>query len=127
MNWSEDPQTTSNGGDMGYVQESALKANPDAITRNAVLSLKPGQVSNILAATDANTHQQYGYRIVRLESKEPAGQRELSDPRVLQSIREQLRGRREQLLKEAYYESVRDDARLRNYFVEQILKDAGAK
>ena len=127
MNWSEDPQTTSNGGDMGFVQESALKSNPDSVTRNAVLSLKPGQVSNVLSATDANTRQQYGYRIVRLESKEPAGQRELSDPRVLQSIREQLRGRREQLLKEAYYESVRDDARIRNYFVEQILKDAGAK
>lgn len=127
MNWSEDPQTTSNGGDMGFVQESALKSNPDSVTRNAVLSLKPGQVSNVLSATDANTRQQYGYRIVRLESKEPAGQRELSDPRVLQSIREQLRGRREQLLKEAYYESVRNDARIRNYFVEQILKDAGAK
>ncbi|MDP9267711.1 MAG: SurA N-terminal domain-containing protein [Acidobacteriota bacterium] len=127
MNWSEDPQTTSNGGDMGFVQESALKANPDVITRNAVLSLKPGGISNVLSATDANTRQQYGYRIVRLESKEPAGQRELSDPRVLQAIREQLRGRREQLLKEAYYESVRDDARVRNYFAEQILKDSGSK
>lgn len=125
MNWSEDPQTASNGGDMGYMPESALKGNPDATTRNAVLSLKPGQVSSVLPAVDANTRQGYGYRIVRLESKEPAGQRELSDPRVLQSIREQLRGRREQLLKEAYYEAVRDDAKIQNYYAEQILKDSG--
>ncbi|MBI2678059.1 MAG: SurA N-terminal domain-containing protein [Candidatus Koribacter versatilis] len=125
MNWSEDPQTASNGGDMGYMPESALKGNPDTTTRSAVLSLKPGQVSSVLPAVDANTRQSYGYRIVRLESKETAGQRELSDPRVLQSIREQLRGRREQLLKEAYYEAVRDDAKIENYYAEQILKDSG--
>ena len=32
-----------------------------------------------------------GYRIVKLISKEPAGQRDLVDPRVQQAIREQLR------------------------------------
>ncbi len=110
---------------MGYLPESSIKGNPDATTRNAVLTLKPGQVSGILAAIEATSRQPYGYRIIRLDSKESAGQRELTDPRVLQGIREQLRGRREQLLKEAYYEAVRDEAKIENYYAEQILKDSG--
>ena len=67
----------------------------------------------------------FGYRVVRLISKESAGQRELQDPRVQQAIREQLRDRREQLLKAAYYEVIRDEAKVENYFAEDILKKAG--
>jgi peptidyl-prolyl cis-trans isomerase SurA len=58
--------------------------------------------------------------------KEAAGQRELQDPRVQQAIREQLRDRREQLLKAAYYEIVRDQAKVENYFAENVLNKAGA-
>jgi peptidyl-prolyl cis-trans isomerase SurA len=64
--------------------------------------------------------------IVKLISKEPAGQRDLNDPRVQQAIRQQLRDRREQLLKAAYYESLRDDAKVTNYYAAEVLKDAGA-
>jgi peptidyl-prolyl cis-trans isomerase SurA len=71
------------------------------------------------------THQPYGYMIVKLIAKEPAGQRDLNDPRVQQAIRQQLRDRREQLLKAAYYETLRDDAKVRNYFAEEVLKDSG--
>jgi peptidyl-prolyl cis-trans isomerase SurA len=63
--------------------------------------------------------------IVKLIAKEPAGQRDLSDPRVLQAIRQQLKDRREQLLKAAYYESLRDDAKVTNYYADEILKNAG--
>jgi peptidyl-prolyl cis-trans isomerase SurA len=66
-----------------------------------------------------------GFRIVKLLAKEPAGQRELSDPRVQQAIRSQLRDRREQLLKAAYYEVLRDSAKVNNYFADDILKNAG--
>jgi peptidyl-prolyl cis-trans isomerase SurA len=66
-----------------------------------------------------------GFRVVKLLAREPAGQRELNDPRVQQAIREQLRGRREQLLKAAYYEVARDEARVENYYAQQILKNAG--
>ena len=41
-----------------------------------------------------------------------------------QAIREQLRDRREQLLKAAYYESIRDKASVQNYFADDILKQA---
>jgi hypothetical protein len=52
-------------------------------------------------------------RILKVITKEPAGQREFSDPRVQQAIRSQLRDRREQLLKAAYYEVLRDSAVVR--------------
>jgi peptidyl-prolyl cis-trans isomerase SurA len=63
--------------------------------------------------------------VVKLLAREPAGQRELNDPRVQQNIREQLRGRREQLLKAAYYEVVRSEARVENYYAQQVLKNSG--
>ena len=62
--------------------------------------------------------------MVRLISKEVSGQRQLQDPRVQQAIREQLRDRKEQLLKAAYYEVIRDEAKVENFFAEEILKRA---
>jgi len=123
MNFSEQPETSQNGGDLGFVPESSLKT--DRAAYEAVNKLKPGQYTAPLVVADPNSHQIYGYRIVKLISKEAAGQRDLRDPRVQQAIREQLRDRREQLLKAAYYESVRDQARVQNYFADEILKKAG--
>ena len=82
-------------------------------------------IHGVLVVADPNSHQIYGFRVVKLISKETAGQRELKDPRVQQAIREQLRDRREQLLKAAYYESIRDKATVENYFADEILKQAG--
>ena len=48
-----------------------------------------------------------------------------SDPKVQQAIREQLRDRREQLLKAAYMESVHDSSSVENYLADQILKNNG--
>ena len=64
-----------------------------------------------------------GYQIIKLIAKEQAGQREITDPRVQQNIREQLHQRREQLLKAAYYEALHNDARIENYLAEDILKN----
>jgi len=123
MNFSEQVETSQNGGDLGFVPESSLKT--DRAAYEAVAKLKPGQYSAVLVLADPNGHQIYGFRIVKLLSKEAAGQRELKDPRVQQAIREQLRDRREQLLKAAYYESIRDKASVQNYFADDILKQAG--
>lgn len=122
MNFSEQPETSQNGGDLGFVPESSLKT--DKLAYDAVNKLKPGQYTGVLAVADPNSHQVYGFRVVKLISKEAAGQRELKDPRVQQAIREQLRDRREQLLKAAYYESIRDKAKVENYFADDILKNA---
>jgi peptidyl-prolyl cis-trans isomerase SurA len=66
-----------------------------------------------------------GFRIIKLVSKEPSGQRDLSDPRVQQAIRSQLHDRREQLLKAAYYEVLRDSAKVDNYYAKTILASNG--
>ena len=71
--------------------------------------MKPGDVSQPIAETNG------GYRILKLVAKEAAGQRELSDPQVQQSIRDMLRNRKEQLLRTAYMIEARDDVKVTNY------------
>lgn len=124
MKYSEDPETSGNGGDLGTVPESGLKGT-DPATRDAVTKLKPGQYSPIVPIVNPSTHQTMGYRIVKLVAKEPAGQRELQDPRVQQAIRSQLHDRRDQLLKAAYYEVLRDSAKVENYYAKKVLDDNG--
>ena len=60
-------------------------------------------------------------------SKEPQGQRELNDPRVQQNIREILVNRKDQLLRAAYYEVARNEAKVVNYLAQSIMqsKDKG--
>jgi peptidyl-prolyl cis-trans isomerase SurA len=123
MNYSEDSDSASNGGDLGFQPESAFQRT-DPATRDAVMKLKPGQYSPVISVMDPRTRQLVGYRIVKLVSKEPPGQRSLSDPRVQQAIREQLRDRREQLLKAAYYEVLRDQAKVENFLAQDVLNKA---
>ena len=63
------------------------------------------------------------YVIFKLIDREAAGQRELNDPRVQQTIRAELRQERSQLLKNAYIEMLRDEAHVENYFAEEIFKN----
>jgi len=126
MNYSEDPETSNNGGDLGMAPESALKT-ADPATRDAVMKLKPGNYTPVIPIINPTNHQPSAYMIVKLIAKEPSGQRDLADPRVQQAIRKQLRDRREQLLKAAYYETLRDDAKVTNYYAEEVMKNLGAK
>ena len=117
QNYSEDPQTTPNGGDLGFVPESSLeKTSPEL--RRMIMSMAPGQMSPII-------HTPEGYRILKVISKEPAGQRDLSDPRAQQTIRETLIERKDQLLKTAFYEMARNQAKVENYMAQGMF--AGAK
>jgi peptidyl-prolyl cis-trans isomerase SurA len=113
QNYSEDPNSSQNGGDLGFIPESALeKANADL--RKTLMALRPGEMTPPL-------HTAEGYRILKLITREPAGQRELADPKVQQTIRETLINRKDQLLKAAYYEMARNDAKVVNYFVNGIV------
>ena len=123
MNFSERQDTAPNGGDMGFVSESQMKADP--ATYAAILKLKPGETTDILPLLDATTHKVVGYSIYKLISKEPAGQRDVNDPRVQQAIRQQLHDSRSQLLKTAYFEMLRDQAKVENFLAEQIFRDVG--
>lgn len=121
MQFSENPNTAPNGGDMGFFPESELRANPAVY--NALSKLKPGQVTDILPLLDAQSHRPVGYAIYKLISREPAGQREINDPRVQQAIRQQLHDGRSQLLKSAYFEMLRNQAKIVNYYAEQVFKN----
>jgi peptidyl-prolyl cis-trans isomerase SurA len=122
MNFSEQPNTSGNGGDMGFVSESQLKS--DAEVYAAISKLKPGQITDVLPEYGgANNKQPIGYAIYKLLDREAAGQRELNDPRVQQAIRQQLRDSREQLLKNAYLEMLRDQARVVNYYAEEVFRN----
>jgi peptidyl-prolyl cis-trans isomerase SurA len=119
QSYSEDPNTAPNGGDIGFVPESALdKANPDL--RRAIMDMTPGQVSPIL-------HTQEGYRLIKVISKEPAGQRLLTDPRVQENIRGQLFQRKEQAWRDAFVEVARDEAKIVNYYATSVLASRDKK
>jgi peptidyl-prolyl cis-trans isomerase SurA len=114
QNFSEETTSAPNGGDLGFVPESAMeKVNPEI--RKAIQAASPGQVTNVV-------HTAEGYRVFKIYSKEPAGQRELTDPRVQQNIRETLRNRKDQLLRAAYYEVARDEASVVNYLALSIAQ-----
>lgn len=122
MNFSEQPNTANNGGDLGFIPESQLRQEPDVF--NNITKLKDGQITPILPFRDANDPKKVmGYAIYKLIAKDAAGQRELNDPRVQQAIRQLLRDSRAQLLKNAYYEMLRDSAKVENYFAEEIFKN----
>jgi peptidyl-prolyl cis-trans isomerase SurA len=122
MNFSEQPGTANNGGDLGFVPESQLRQQPDIY--NSISKLKDGQITSILPLRDSNDPKNVAaYAIYKLISKDAAGQRELNDPRVQQAIRQLLRDSRAQLLKNAYYEILRDQAKVENYFAEEIFKN----
>ncbi len=117
IDYSEDAATSSNGGDLGYVPESALNRSDPAL-KKAVVGLKPGQISSVVALKDS-------YEILKLIAREAPGQRSLADPQVQQMIRDTLRNRKEQLLRAAYLAIARDEARVTNALAQQVIEAAG--
>jgi peptidyl-prolyl cis-trans isomerase SurA len=118
-NYSED-QLAANGGDTGYIPESMLdkRANPEL--RKLILNMTPGQVSQVI-------HTSEGYRIIKLISREMAGQRQLSDPRVQEKIRQELFQAKQQMLRAAFYEVARSDAKIVNYYARSVMDSRDKK
>jgi peptidyl-prolyl cis-trans isomerase SurA len=123
MDYSEDMNTASTGGDLGYVPESGLNGpQVDPALKRAVLGMKPGQVSQPIQARDSDG---LNYHILKVISRESPGLRTLSDPQVQQTIRDTLRNRKEQLLRAAYLATARDEANVKNYLAAQVIEAAG--
>jgi len=120
--FSEDPTSSSNGGDFGFVLESQLKSDPDIF--NAISKLKAGQITETMPMIqgESSGRKTIGYQIFTLIEKSPAGQGELSDPRVHQKIWQSLRNSHAQLLQDAYLEMLYSDAKIHNYLAETIYK-----
>jgi peptidyl-prolyl cis-trans isomerase SurA len=115
--FSEDPATAPGGGDMGFVAASALASQPKVL--EAVNALKVGQVSGAVRDQSGN------YHILKLLSRENAGQRPLSSPEVQKTIRAALESEREQVLKTAYLEDLRNRAKVKDLLASQIVSSAG--
>jgi len=121
--YSEDVNTSANGGDLGYVPESGL--NPpqvDPLLKKTIMGLKPGQVSPPIQVRDRDG---ISYRILKLITRESPGLRGISDPQVQQTIRDTLRNRKEQLLRAAYLAIARDEVHVNNYLAQQVIEAAG--
>ena len=119
QNFSEDPGSAPNGGDLGSVPESALAhSNPEL--RNAIVDMPSGQVSAIL-------HTPEGYRLIKVLGKIMAGQRQLGDPRVQEEVRRTLFNSRDQVLRAAFVEVARNQAKVRNYYAESVLESRDKK
>jgi peptidyl-prolyl cis-trans isomerase SurA len=128
LNYSEDKDTAGSNGDMGFIPESQLHSGAAPEIYDAITRLRPGQFTEVLPVNNGPvpTRKPVGYVIYKLISKEAAGQRTLSDANTQLLIRQSLREANAQLLKTAYLEMLRDDAKVRNYFAEEILNE-GAK
>lgn len=114
---SEDSDSTASGGDLGFIPQASLE-RADLTLRRVVASLSPGEISPVIKTGDE-------FRIIRLISVEPAGQRDFSDPRVQQTLRETLINRKDQLLKAAYLEVARNEARVENYLARLVVEQFG--
>ncbi|HEX6772349.1 MAG TPA: SurA N-terminal domain-containing protein [Acidobacteriaceae bacterium] len=120
--FSQQSNNASSGGDMGALSESQLRQDPGAFA--AISQLKPGQITPVLPIYDQE-HKVDAYAIYKLLDKEAAGQYQINDPRVQQTIRASLRQSRSQLLRNAYDQMLRDQAHVENYYAEDIFKKGG--
>jgi peptidyl-prolyl cis-trans isomerase SurA len=112
--YSEDPSTAAGGGDMGFIPASGL----NAALKQVVNSLKVGQFSTIIRSN-------IGFHIFKLLGMEEAGQHTLTDLRVQGAIRQTLRNEKEQLLKAAYIEMLRNRSKVINHLAEEVVKTGG--
>lgn len=114
--YSEDPESAPRGGDLGFIPVSRLRQAPPQL-RDAVLNKEPGNVN--VAATGG------AYTLVLVVAHEQAGQRDLSTPNVKQGISDNLKSRKEQLLRAAYLTSIRNDASVVNYLARRLVESNG--
>ena len=114
--FSEDPESAQRGGDLGFVPISSLRQVP-APLRDAVLNSQPGSVRMVSIGG--------GHTIVLVVAKDTAGQKDPSMPQVKDAITQALRQRREQLLRTAYVNSLRNKANVVNYYADRLVEAQG--
>ena len=114
--FSEDPETAQRGGDLGFVPVSALR-NVPAPLRDAVMNSQPGSVRMVSIGG--------GHTIVLLVARDTAGQKDPSMPQVKEMITNTLKGRREQLLRAAFVNSLRNDVNVVNHLADRIVETQG--
>ena len=114
--FSEDPESAQRGGDLGFVPVSALRNVPQPL-RDAVMNSQPGSVRMVSIGG--------GHTIVLLVARDTAGQKDPSMPQVKEMITNTLKGRREQLMRAAYLNALRNDATVVNHLADRIVETQG--
>jgi hypothetical protein len=118
QNYSEDMNTAPNGGDMGFIPQASLeKASPDL--RRLVDSLAPGVASQPIQTPD-------GYRILKVITREPAGQRDQTTTRAAEHSRNS--GEPEDPITCARFGSDAEPIQIQNYMapiVDNTAKEVG--
>jgi peptidyl-prolyl cis-trans isomerase SurA len=98
MDFSEDPETVAQGGDLGFIPISVLRQSTPQL-RDVVLRTAPGNVSTAMVGP--------AHTIVMVVSREDPGQRDLNAPVVREGIRDLIRDQRIQLLRTAHVAAAR--------------------
>ena len=114
--YSEDPETSPRGGDLGFIPVSRLRQAPPAL-RDAALNSQAGSVR--MVSIDG------GHTIVAVIARDTAGQKDPSMPAVRDMITNTIKGRREQLLRGAYLNALRNDATVVNHLADRIVEAQG--
>jgi peptidyl-prolyl cis-trans isomerase SurA len=117
-NYSEDPSSGPNGGDLNFQPIQAIE-NIDPRLAQAVQKMRAGETFPQVIET------RFGFHIVKLLEKDAGGQKDLSDPRVQAQVRQVIFNRKDQTLKNAFSEAARNKATVVNYLAERILENAG--
>ena len=85
--------------------------------RDAVLNAKPGVAKAIGNGS--------GVVIVLVLGKDNAGQKDLGTPGVKEAISQSLKSRREQLLRSAYIDTLRNGAVIENLIAKRVVESQG--
>jgi peptidyl-prolyl cis-trans isomerase SurA len=114
--YSEDPQSAPRGGDLGFLPLSVVQKYPPQL-RDAVLTAKPGSAKAI--------GDGHGFVVVLVLGKDTAGQKDLGTPGVKDAISQSLKGHREQLLRSAYINTMRNGAVIESLIAKRVVESQG--
>ena len=117
-NYSEDPSTAPNGGDLNFQSLESI-TNTEPALAAAVKKMKVGETFPQVIET------RFGFHILKLLDRDPGGQKDLSDPRVQAQVRQVIFNRKDSLYKNAFSENVRNGAKINNYLAQRVLESAG--
>jgi len=115
---SEDPSSAPNGGDLNFQPLQQIE-NIDPRLTQAVQKMRVGETFPQVIET------RFGFHILKLLQKDAGGQKDLSDQRVYQNVRDTIFNRKDQTLKNAFSEAARNKATVLNYLAQRILDTAG--
>ena len=116
--YSEDPSTAAAGGDLNF-QPIETIAGLDPVIAEAILEMREGETYPQILPT------RFGFHLLKLFEVDEGGQKELSNPQVEAQIRQILFDQQDQILRTAYYETIRNAARIENLLAQRILAQGG--